>query len=237
MKNQKIDYTHLDKTFEAYFAYDENKEGKQPALFIFHAWAGRDAFVCNKAEEMAKLGFVGIALDVYGKGVLGKSKEERMQLMNPLLEERSLLLGRILSGVNAFKTNPLIDQNRLGAIGFCFGGLCALDLARTGIDLKGVVSFHGALQPPQHHQEKTIRAKILVLHGHNDPGIPPEKVCLFEDEMDRSKADWQVHIYGNTVHGFTNPEANDVAAGIVYSEKAAKRSMQSMVSFFKECFA
>ena len=237
MKQQTVDYTHLGKTFEAYLAYDEKKKEKRPAVFIFHAWAGRDAFACNQAEKMAELGFVGIALDVYGKGVFGESKEEKLQLMSPLLEDRSLLLGRILSGVEAFKAYPLIDQNCLGAIGFCFGGLCALDLARTGIDFKGVASFHGALQPPENHPGEPIQAKILVLHGHDDPGIPPEKVRAFEEEMTYSRADWQVHIYGNTMHGFTNPEANDQAAGIVYSEKAAKRSRKLMISFFEECFA
>ena len=145
MKAEKIEYSHLGKTLEAYVAYDEKEKEKRPAILIFHAWKGKDDFVCEKAEMVAKLGYVGCALDIYGKGVLGSSPEENAKLMEPFISDRRFLRDRMLSGLQVAKDHPLVDKERLGAMGFCFGGLCALDLARSGAPLKGVVSLHGLL--------------------------------------------------------------------------------------------
>jgi len=234
MKIEKVEYTHEGTTLEAHVAYDESIKGKRPGILIFHAWRGRDAFVCEKAELMAQLGYVGFALDVYGKGVLGSGPEENAKLMEPLVSNRNFLRERMQVGIQAIQNHPVLDSNRIGAMGFCFGGLCALDLARAGVPLKGVVSFHGQLTGAEGIKNAPIQAKVLVLHGHDDPMVPPEQVLDFEKEMTEAEADWQVHAYGKTVHAFTNPEANDPERGTVYSPSAEKRSMQAMQNFFEE---
>ena len=234
MKTEQIEYSHGGTTLEAYVAYDETQKEKRPGILIFHAWRGRDEFVCKKAEVMAKLGYVGCALDVYGKGVLGGGPEENAKLMEPLISDRNFLRARMHAGLQVVQNHPMLDTNRLGSMGFCFGGLCALDLARSGAPLKGVISFHGLLFGAEGIKNAPIQAKILALQGHDDPMVPPEQVLDFEKEMTESGVDWQVHAYGQTVHAFTNPSANDPEMGTVYSPIAEKRSMQAMQSFFEE---
>jgi dienelactone hydrolase len=234
---ETFEYQDQGKVFEAFVAKpDRGGTGKNPAVLVFHAWRGRDAFACQKAEALAKLGYVGVALDLYGKGVLAKNNEESGMLMQPLVKDRALLRKRILIALDATLKRPEVDSHQIGAIGFCFGGLCALDLARTGADVKGVATFHGLFDPPEGVEKKTIRAKILAMHGHDDPMAPPEKVLAFEKEMTQAKVDWQVHVYGNTMHAFTVPEANDPGFGTVYQPLAERRSWQSMKNFFEEVF-
>ena len=234
MKTELVEYSHEDATLEAFIAYDDANQEKRPGVLIFHAWRGRDDFVCDKAKWLAELGFVGCALDVYRKGVLASGPEVNAKLMEPFMTDRNFLRNRMQAGLQAVRNHPLVDTGRLGAIGFCFGGLCALDLARSGAPLKGVVSFHGLLMAPERMKNPPIKAKVLVLHGHDDPMVPPEQVLAFEKEMTEANVDWQVHVYGQTVHAFTNPVANDPKMGTVYSPVAEKRSMHAMYNFFKE---
>ncbi len=234
MHTQNIEYREGDTLLEGYLAYDEDKAGQLPAVIIGHAWAGRDEFCCKKAEAIAKLGYVGFALDVYGKGVTGNNPEENTELMLPLLQDRALLLRRLNAGLNTVKTIDKVDKNRIAGIGFCFGGLSVLDLARTGADLTGIVSFHAALGAPEGMPDNKIQPKILVLHGHDDPMVPPTQVAEFQNEMKSRAADWQIHIYGNTLHGFTKPSANDTERGIVYNADADRRSWQAMQNFLDE---
>lgn len=147
-----------------------------------------------------------------------------------------MLQRRMEAALAAVKLMPWTDGGRIAAIGFCFGGLCALDLARSGADIKGVVSFHGLLGAPEHTQNNRIKAKVLALHGHDDPMVPVEQVIAFEQEMTRAGADWQLHVYGNTMHAFTNPMANDPGFGTVYQKDADRRSWQSMKNFLEEIF-
>lgn len=233
MKTELIEYSHERATLEAFIAFDEAKE-KAPGILIFHAWRGRDDFVLEKAKWLSSLGYVGIALDMYGKGILGSSNEENGKLMKPLIKDRKFLLGRLEAGLSAALSLPHVDKEKMGAIGFCFGGLCALDLARSGADLKGTVSFHGNLTSPGYPSKP--KGKILVLHGHDDLGISPAQVQEFEGEMTKAGADWQVHVYGKTMHAFTNPAANDKERGLIYNPIAEKRSLQSMENFFSEIY-
>ncbi|QVL57332.1 MAG: dienelactone hydrolase family protein [Simkaniaceae bacterium] len=233
MKTEKKEYEHKEVTFEAFIAFDETIE-KAPAILIFHAWKGRDEFVLEKAKWVSSLGYVGIALDMYGKGVLGSSPEENGKLMQPLLDDRNLLLSRMEAGLKVATDHPRVDKEKMGAMGFCFGGLCALDLARSGASIQGAISLHGLLSPPNYPTNP--KGKILVLHGHDDPMVPPDQVMAFEEEMTKVKADWQVHVYGQTMHAFTNPIANDPKAGTVYSEIAEKRALQSVENFFSEIY-
>jgi dienelactone hydrolase len=222
---------------EAFFAFDDSLSGRRPAVLINHTWAGRDDFVAGKAKKLALLGYVGFAVDMYGKGVLGSSVEENAKLMQPFMDNRQMLQKRMQAALYAVKLLPWVDDSKIAAIGFCFGGLCSLDLARTEADLKGVVSFHGLLGAPGNTQGKAIKAKILALHGHDDPLATVDQVIAFEQEMTKAGADWQLHAYGNTGHAFTNPVANDPERGMVYRPDADRRSWLAMENFLTEIFA
>jgi len=232
MKTENITYKD-NIELEATVSYSKSNA---PVVLIFHAWRGKDQFVIDKTKELAEAGYVGCALDIYGKGVIGSDKEECTKLMSPFIEDRQLLQKRILAGYDMAKSLKFVDSNKIAAIGFCFGGLCALDLARSGVDVKGIVSFHGILMG--HSLAKNnISAKVLALHGHDDPMVPPEDVLAFEKEMSEKNADWQVHVYGKTMHAFTNPSVNDKDFGTVYNPVAEKRAMISMYNFLEEIFS
>ncbi len=226
-----------DVLLEAFFAFDDALIGRRPAVLINHTWVGRDEFVAEKAIKLAELGYVGFAVDMYGKGVLGTSPEQNSALMQPFMDDRLLLQKRIQAALYAVKLLPWVDDHNVAAIGFCFGGLCVLDLARSGSDLKGVVSFHGLLGAPGHPVAKPIKAKVLALHGHDDPLATPDQVLAFEQEMTLAGVDWQLQCYGHTAHAFTNPLANDPDHGMVYRAQADSRSWLAMKNFLAEIFA
>ncbi len=227
------DYDIEGKTYEAFVA----SSGKPaPGVLVFHAWAGRSDFENNKATALAGLGYTGIACDLYGKGVLGTSNEENEALMTPLASDRPLLQKRLLDNIAMAKDLPEVDGSKLAAIGFCFGGLCVLDIARAGGDVAGVASFHGLLGAPGNTKDN-INAKVLALHGWDDPMAPPSDVEAFGAEMNKANADWQLHAYGGTMHSFTNPAANDPDFGTVYNADADRRSWQAMTNFLEELFS
>lgn len=232
-----VDYLDDGEVLEGFFAYDDALIGLRPVVLIHHAWVGRDEFVAEKAKALAALGYLAFAADMYGKGIQGKSSEENAKLMQPFMADRAKLQKRIHAALATVKLMPWADNARVAAMGFCFGGLCALDLARTGADIRGVVSFHGLLLPADNIPKPEIKAKVLALHGHDDPMVPPEQVLAFQTEMTRSGADWQIHVYGGTMHAFTNPVANDPGFGTVYQSAADRRSWQAMQNFFVEIFA
>ena len=233
MQTERIEYSDNGVVLEAHVAYPD-MEGQRPVVLVSHAWAGRDSFEDNKAEALAELGYVGFALDLYGKGVLGSSVEENTALMSPFLEDREMLRKRITSALNTACKLERVDPSAVGAIGFCFGGLCVLDLARSGADVKGVVSFHGLFNLPENLPNEPIKAKVLALHGQDDPMVPPEMVTALQKELTGAGVDWQIHAYGNTLHAFTNPQANDPGMGTVYNAGADKRSWIAMKNFLEE---
>ncbi len=232
-----VNYLDGDVVLEGFFAFDDSLQGRRPAVLISHTWAGRDGFVQGKAEQLAELGYVGFALDMYGGGMVGASPKENERLMQPFIADRAMLQRRISAALAAVRLLPWVDDSNIAAIGFCFGGLCVLDLARSGADIKGVVSFHGLLGAPDTLEKLPIKAKVLALHGHDDPMAPVAQVNAFEQEMTEAGADWQVHAYGHTVHAFTNPAANNPAFGMIYQPTAERRSWQSMKNFLTEIFA
>lgn len=231
---QHIEYHDGHTLLEGFYVYDDQLKGQRPAVLVAHDWSGRNEFACKKAEKLAELGYLGFALDMYGKGKFGNTKEEKSALMSPLAANRQMLQQRILSAYETVKTLKQVDTHKISAIGFCFGGLCALDLARSGADVKGVVSFHGLLNAPDIKSHNKIKAKILALHGYDDPMVSHENVITFGDEMTKAQVDWQLHMYGNTMHAFTNPEANDPGFGTVYNKLADMRSWEAMKDFFAE---
>ena len=233
MKTQEVDYKFGDQEYRAFVANPEKESA--PLVLVVHTWAGRDDFVEKKAIELAEEGYVAMAVDMYGEAKVGTSTEENQSLMTPLIEDRDKLKAIINSAVEAGKKIDGVDSSKVAAIGYCFGGLVVLDLARSGTDISGVVSFHGLLMSSDISTDG-IQAKVLVLHGERDPMVPLSMVDDFQKEMTEAGADWQLHSYGNAYHAFTNKEANDPNLGTQYNENADKRSWQSMMNFFAEIF-
>jgi dienelactone hydrolase len=236
MSEKTLEYRHEGSVLEAFVCAPAGP-GPRPAVLVAHAWAGRSGFECDKARALAAMGYVGIAIDMYGKGVLGNGVEENSALMKPFLDNRALLQGRFEAALAAARQEEAVDAAKIAAIGYCFGGLCVLDLARSGADVKGVVSFHGLLGQPGNTAGRPIGAKVLVLHGHDDPMVPVADVVTFEQEMTAAGADWQVHAYGHTLHSFTNQEANDPGFGVKFDANANRRSWQAMQNFLAEVLA
>lgn len=234
MKTKHVPYVDGTHELEAFVAYHESEQPK-PVVLIAHAWAGRDDFVQNKAQAIAELGYVGFALDMYGKGKLGNRIEENAALMQPLMDDRNLIKRRMHLALETARALPFVDEQRVVVIGFCFGGLCALDLARSGANVQGVVSFHGLFTPP-HYGAESIHAKILVIHGDQDPMATPDNLRQFQDEMTAAGADWQSHVFGKTLHAFTNPQANDPELGTVYNRQADQRAWVLLQNFLDEVF-
>ena len=233
MKTETVNYQAKNIDLKGYVAFPDAENA--PLVLIVHTWAGKDEFVHQRAEDLAALGYVGFAVDMYGNGKVGADTAENESLMTPLVSDRNMLKDRIVSALNYGKSLPGVDSSRAAAIGYCFGGLVVLDLARSGEDLSGVVSFHGLLMPSD-ISEKGIKAKVLVLHGERDPMVPLDMVDTFQKEMTEAEADWQLHSYGGTYHAFTNPDANDPNLGTQFNKSANDRSWQSMKNFFAEIF-
>lgn len=227
---------HADgATLEAVIALPEDG-GKRPAVLVAHQWGGRDAFSEGHAQRLAEAGYVGVALDMYGKGVHGNSIEENSALMTPFMENRAKVRERMQAALALARQQPEVDASRVAAIGFCFGGLCVLDLARSGADLRGVVSFHGLLKP-NGLAAQAIKAKILVLHGADDPLAPIEDVVALREELNAAGGDWQLHMYGRAQHAFAVPGANVPDIGAHYNADAERRSMASCAAFLEDVLA
>ena len=233
IETRAIDYDIDGKTYEGVLA--TGGSGERPAVLVAHAWAGRSDFEVGKAKALAELGYAGFAVDLYGKGVLGTSTEENQALMTPFVEDRKMLRARLLNIIDVVKAQPEVDAGKIAAIGFCFGGLCVLDIARSGADVGGVVSFHGLLGGPG--DTSAVKAKILALHGWDDPMAPPADVEALGKELNAAGADWQLHAYGGVMHAFTHPDANDPDFGTVYNANADRRSWAAMKDFLEEVFA
>ena len=236
MQQQFIEYSHAGTVLEGFLASPAKAGERRPAVLVSHAWAGRDDFVIEKAKALAELGYAAFALDNYGKGVLGANNEENSNLIGPFMADRALLRDRLLAGLQTLRAQPGVDPDRIAIMGYCFGGLCALDLARSGADIRGAISFHG-LFLPNGLEPRPITAKVLALHGYADPMVPPEQVVAFGKEMSDAGVDWQLHAYGGVLHAFTVPEANDPGFGTVYNASAERRSWRALVDFLAEIFA
>ena len=233
IQTETVIHHHDSTALHGLLVWDDSLPGPHRTVIIAHAWGGRGENEVRRAHMLAELGYAVFAIDLYGEAKCGTSKEENAALMQPFLDDRHLLRSRLLNVLDTVKHLDQVDEASITAIGYCFGGLCVLDLARSGAELSGVVSFHGLLKPPG-ISEHPIKARVLVLHGNDDPMVPVEDVVALQEELTAAGADWQVHTYGNTMHAFTNPVADDPEFGTVYDEDADRRSWHSLLEFLKE---
>ncbi len=236
LQKRVIEYREDGKTFQGQLCWDDAVSGERPGVLVVHTIRGRTDFEDDKAEALAGLGYAALAIDLYGVDSRGSDIDTLRAHMNELKADRAGLQASLTNWLGLLREQGEVDSQRLGAIGFCFGGLCVLDLARTGADLAGVVSFHGIFTPPGNTAGNRIRAGVLALHGWDDPLAPPEDAIALATELTAMGADWQIHGYGNTLHAFTNPAANDNDAGTVYNATADRRSWTAMRDFFQEVF-
>ena len=207
-----------------------------PLVLVAHTWKGRTDFEDQKVTALNDLGYAALSIDIYGGGVNGQSVEENRALIEPFVNNRELFRQRLISAVEFGKTLEGIDSSKIALIGFCFGGLAAIELARSGYDLSGCISFHGLLNQSDAPFKK-VNTKLLVLHGDKDPMVSSDQILALQDEMTESEADWQFISYGNTYHAFTNPGANDLEMGTVYNHDSDMRSWTAMSNFLEEIFS
>jgi dienelactone hydrolase len=190
-----------------------------------------------RADMLARLGYVAFAADIYGKGIRPKNVQEATQESSKYKNDRPLLRERVRAGLNVFKTQINVDPSRLAAIGYCFGGTAVLELARSGADVKGVVTFHGGLNTPAPQDAKNIKARLLVLHGAQDPFVPPSEVAAFEKEMKDAHVKYRLIKYPGAVHGFSNLANKGELPGALYNANADKESWQEMKKFLEHIFS
>jgi dienelactone hydrolase len=236
IQTEAIEYKHGDMTLEGHLAYDDATKGPRPAVLIVHQWKGLTDYEKKRAEMLAKLGYVAFAVDIYGKGVRPKDTAEASAQAGRYKSDRVLLRARANAGLEVLRKQRFVDTKRIAAIGYCFGGTTVIELARSGADIAGVVSFHGALDSPKPEDGKNIKAKVLALHGADDPFVPAKDVAAFEDEMRNAGVDWRLIKYGGAVHSFTDWNADGSMKGAKYDERADKRSWEDMELFFAEIF-
>lgn len=232
-----ITYMQDGVTLQGTLAYDDAISGKVPGILVVHEWWGLNAYARSRAEKLAKMGYVAFALDMYGKGKHTEHPDQAAAWMKAVNSNIQLWQQRAIAGLDVLKSQPQVDPDRLAAIGYCFGGATVQVLAYSGAHLKGVVSFHGSLVPPSAEQGARTRAKMLICQGAQDPFNPPDAVTGFIKAMNATSIDWQMIIYGNTRHGFTNPDAGKYGmAALAYNPSSDRRSWQHMTQFFHELF-
>jgi dienelactone hydrolase len=237
MRAEVFEYRDGDVVCEGYIVYDETIKEKRPGVLVVHEWTGLGEYEKRRAKEIAEMGYVALAADIYGKGVRAHTSEEASSLAAKFRSDRATLRSRARAALEALKKHPLVDPAKVAAIGYCFGGGTVLELARSGAELSGVVSFHGNLDTPNPEDAKNINCKVLVLHGADDPLVPQEHISAFQEEMRSGGVDWQMVFYGGAVHSFTNPASgNDPSKGVAYNERADRRSWEAMKAFFAELF-
>jgi dienelactone hydrolase len=234
---QAVPYHHESVTLEGYLAYDDSIKGKQPGVLVVHEWWGLNDYARKRAEQLAGMGYVAFALDMYGKGKVTTHPQEAGEWSNQIAGNVELWGQRALAGLKVLEKDSRVDPNRIAAIGYCFGGATVQQLAFLGAPLKGVVSFHGSPLAPTEEQAKKVKAKILICHGAADPMVTPEAIQKYVAAMEKSGLDWQMIIFGGAKHSFTNPDADKMGMdALKYSKSADKRSWTYMKDFFKEIF-
>jgi len=229
IRGEIIEYKQGNAVMEGYLAYDDSIKGKRPGILVVHDWLGVGSYVRARAQQLASLGYIAFAPDIYGKNVRPVDSNEAARISSELKNDRLLIRLRVNAGLDILRNHPLADSDKLGAIGYCFGGMTVLELARSGANIAGVVSFHGNLDTP--NDTSSIHTKVLALHGAEDPVVPPAQVAAFENEMRKAGVDWQLNVYSGAAHNFTNPSSP------AYNRQVDRRSFEAMKAFFNEVFS
>ncbi|HRF62293.1 MAG TPA: dienelactone hydrolase family protein [Candidatus Competibacter sp.] len=238
IETRSVEYRQGNTRLVGYLAFPKDVTGPLPGILVVHEWMGLNDYAKHRADQLAELGYIAFAADIYGDGKIAANREEAGKLAGSYKNDRPLLRARVAAGLATLKAQPGVTGDKIAAIGYCFGGTAVLELARSGADIAGVVSFHGGLDTPTSQDAKNIRAKVLALHGADDPYVPADQVAAFENEMRQAGVDWQLIVYGGAVHGFTNPaNGTDNSKGAAYNALADARSWVAMQQFFNELFA
>ncbi|MBK8504682.1 MAG: dienelactone hydrolase family protein [Saprospiraceae bacterium] len=233
---EKLVYQHDNHYYEGSLSWDDAKAGPRPVVMIAHTFRGQGAFENEKSVHLAGLGYLAFAIDLYGQGRRAATPEVAANLMNELNDNRPLLEARLLHTLETISRHRLANSKKVAAIGFCFGGKCVLDLARSGANVIGVVSFHGIYDAPDHLEHTPIKAAVLILHGWEDPLAKPDSLVALGQELTRKGADWQILTFGHTGHAFTNPNAKDEKGGMFYQPTSNARAWRKMQEFLGEVF-
>jgi dienelactone hydrolase len=231
MNTEEVAYRDGDTELTGQFTWDAERGEKRPGILVVHGGAGLDSHAKGRAKRLTELGFVAFACDMYGNGVAG-NRERVVARIAELRDDSAKLCQRAGAGIDVLRSHPHVD-GRVAAVGYCFGGMVALELARSGADIAGVVSVHGSLSRTRPAQTGVVKAKILVCHGALDPHVPMTQVNAFVQEMNEADADWQLIVYGGAMHGFTH-ETGPVMPGVAYDAVADARSAAAMEDFFSE---
>jgi dienelactone hydrolase len=240
VEGKNVRYSAQGVTMIGYLAYDKNISGKRPGVLVVHEWWGLNDYARKRAQMLAELGYTTLAVDMYGGDKVAADPDDAAKFSSELMKNFDMAKTRFLAAMDILKKNPTVDPTRIAAIGYCFGGGIVLNMARQGVDLKGVASFHGNLAAVKPAQPGSIKAKILVLNGEADSFTPPQQIADFKKEMDTAGADYRFISYPGAKHSFTNPEADELAKKfnmpIAYNAEADKRSWEELQKFFKEIF-
>ncbi len=240
VKGAEVSYEADDITMKGYIAYDENMERSRPGVLIIHEWWGHNDYVRARADELAQMGYVALALDMYGDGKTAAHPEDAGKFSSAVMQNMEGAKARFAKALETLKNHPMCDSTRTAAIGYCFGGSVALTMANAGFDLDGVAAFHSGLQLPVMPKAGAVQAKVLVCNGADDPFIPAEQTEAFQNAMDEAGVDYEYHAYEGAVHGFTNPEADSLGQEfdlpLAYDTEADEQSWQELKDLFAEIF-
>jgi dienelactone hydrolase len=235
-----VDYSAQGVVMKGYLAYDESITGKRPGVLVVHEWWGLNDYARKRARMLAELGYTALAVDMYGDGKQAMHPDDAKAFSSELMKNFDVAQARFVTAMEFLKQQPTVDPGRIAAIGYCMGGGVVLNMARQGVELKGVASFHGSLTAVKPAQPGVIKAKILVLNGGADKFITPEQIEAFKQEMKAAGADFQFISYPDALHSFTNPEATELGKkfnmAVAYNAKADKESWDEMKKFFSVIF-
>lgn len=238
MHTEDIEYKEGDQCCVGFLAYDDTHTGPRKTVMIAPAFEGRIDLMCEHAKRFAEKGYAAFVMDVYGDKQTADTLEDCMQFITPFFNNRQALQNRVNAAFDCVKNLEVVDAAKIGAFGFCFGGLCVLDLARSGADVKGVVSVHGVLDKAADVVNQTITSKVLALHGYLDPQISTASLDAFMQEMRDAHVDWQLHYFGDAKHAFTDPKAAEIGPpdmGREFNQRANDRSFRIIDDFLAEC--
>lgn len=226
---------------QSYLAYDDANDARRPGVMVIHEWWGLNDYIRRRVDQLAKLGYAALAVDMYGNGEVADNPDDAGRLMNGVLSDITKAESRMGAALEYLQSHDRVDAQRIAAIGYCFGGAMVLHAARTGMPLAGVVSFHGALGSAHKPAPGEVRAKVMVCHGADDSLVPEADVAALKDEMKAAGADLRFIAYPGALHGFTNPDADangkKYGLPLAYDKDTDARSWKQMQAFFKEVFA